>query len=275
MRHAPSIELNDKHCIPQLGLGVWRIPDAEAAAAVQTALKAGYRAIDTAAIYNNETGVGHGLKASDVPRKEVFVTTKVWNDDQGFDATTAALDASLSRLGLDYIDLYLVHWPVPRGQKYVETFKAMVAAQKAGKIRSIGVSNFNEDHLKHLMAETGVVPAVNQIELHPLFQQAPLRRYHQSHGIHTESWSPLAQGKLVDHPSLRMIGHKYHKTPAQIVLRWHIELGLIVIPKSVTPSRITDNIDIFDFKLDAADMQALTALDAHSRIGPNPETFPS
>jgi 2,5-diketo-D-gluconate reductase A len=275
MRLAPTMKLNTGHLAPQIGLGVWRVADAIAAATVQTALSAGYRSIDTAAIYQNEVGVGTGIKGAGVPRKELFITTKVWNDDHGYDSTLRALDTSLQRLKLDYLDLYLIHWPVPDLGKFVDTYRAMMAARDKGLVRSIGVSNFNVEHLEALMEATGEVPAVNQVELHPHFSQPRLRAFHAQHGIITESWSPLAQGKLLDHPTLQVVAKKHNKSPAQVVLRWHIELGLMVIPKSVTPERIRDNLALFDFSLDSEDMKVVTALDTNSRVGPDPLKFPA
>ncbi|RYF11260.1 MAG: aldo/keto reductase, partial [Deltaproteobacteria bacterium] len=200
---------------------------------------------------------------------------KVWNDDHGYDSTLRALETSLQRLKLDYLDLYLIHWPVPHVGKFMDTYRAMMAARDKGLVRSIGVSNFNVEHLEALMEATGEVPAVNQVELHPHFSQARLRAFHAQHGIVTESWSPLAQGKLLDHPTLQVVAKKHNKSPAQVVLRWHIELGLMVIPKSVTPERIRDNLALFDFSLDSEDMKVVTALDTNSRVGPDPLKFPA
>lgn len=273
MTDQPRITFNDGHAIPQVGLGVWRTPEEDAAAVVRTALEAGYRHIDTASIYENEAGVGEGIRTGGVPRNELFVTTKVWNADQGHDATLRALDASLGRLGLDYVDLYLIHWPAPKRGQYVDTWRALVRAREEGRVRSIGVSNFATEHLERVIAETGVAPALNQIELHPRFQQREMRAMHERLGIATESWSPLGQGKLLSDPAVARVAAKHGRTPAQAIIRWHIDSGLVVIPKSVTPSRIAENLDVFGFSLDAEDMTALGALDdRHGRIGPDPMT---
>ena len=266
----PSVTLNDGRTIPQFGYGVWQVEDDKAAVCVHQALKDGYRLIDTAAIYGNEEGVGEGIGISGVPRSEVFLTTKLWNPQQGQAAD--ALDESLAKLSTGYVDLYLIHWPTPKQDKYVQAWRTMIESQKEGKTRSIGVSNFTIDNLKRIMDETGVVPAVNQIELHPQLPQEELRAFHGEHGIVTESWSPLGQGKLLDNPVLIEIGRKYGKTPAQAVLRWHLDLGLVVIPKSVTSSRIKENIDVFDFALDVDDMARLATLETGERFGGDPVT---
>lgn len=268
-----SITLNDGRPMPQLGLGVWRTPQDDAAIVVKTALDAGYRAVDTAAIYANERGVGEGLKASGVAREDIFLTTKLWNEHQGFDAALTAFDKSLGRLGLEAVDLYLIHWPAPKKGLYVESWRAMVRLKEEGRAKSIGVSNFEPEHLERIIGETGVTPAVNQIELHPSFQQRALRAFHETHGIKTESWSPLGQGQQLSDPTVGRIAAKHGKTPAQVVIRWHLDSGLIVIPKSVTPSRIVENFAVFDFALDAEDMAQLATLDrADGRIGPDPKT---
>lgn len=267
------ITFNDGRSIPQVGLGVWRTPNETAVTAVQTALEAGYRHVDTAAIYGNEEGVGEGLKQSGVPREEVFVTTKLWNEDQGFDSTLRACEASLDRLGVAYVDLYLIHWPAPRKDRYLDTWKAFVRLKEEGRVRSIGVSNFEAEHLDRIIDATGVVPVLNQIELHPRFQQRALREIHAARGIATQSWSPLGQGQLLEDPVITGIAARHGRTPAQIIIRWHIDKGLIVIPKSVTPSRIRQNFDVFGFSLSADDVAAIDALDsADGRIGPNPMT---
>jgi 2,5-diketo-D-gluconate reductase A len=267
------VTLNDGRTMPQLGLGVWRTPQEVAAEVVKTALEAGYRSVDTAAAYGNERGVGEGLKAGGVARDDIFVTTKLWNDNQGFDAALTAFDKSLGRLGLENVDLYLIHWPAPKKGLYVESWKALVRLKEEGRAKSIGVSNFQPEHLQRIIDETGVVPAVNQVELHPSFQQSALRDFHARHGIHTESWSPLGQGKQLEDPVVAQIAAKHARTPAQVVIRWHLETGLIVIPKSVTPSRIVENLQVFDFKLDAGDLEKLAGLDtAAGRIGPDPMT---
>ncbi|MFE4593562.1 aldo/keto reductase [Streptomyces laurentii] len=260
--------------MPQLGFGVWQVPDDEAEKAVATALEAGYRSIDTAAIYENEAGTGKALAASGLPREELFVTTKLWNDQQGYDSTLRAFDSSLELLGLDYVDLYLIHWPVPAKDAYVDTYKAFEKILADGRAKAIGVSNFLPEHLERLIGETSVVPAVNQIELHPQLQQAASRETHAKHGIATEAWSPLGSGKgLLEVPAIVAIARKHDRSPAQVVLRWHLQIGNVVIPKSVTPSRIRENIDVFDFELDAEDLAAITALDEGRRLGPNPAEF--
>ena len=271
MSAIPSIPLNDGHRIPQLGFGVFKTPPAETAAAVGAAFDAGYRHIDTAAIYGNEEGVGQAIAASGLARDELFITTKLWNADQGYDSALKALDLSLDKLKLDYVDLYLIHWPVPSRGLALDSWKALIEAREAGKIRSIGVSNFRAEDLDAIIEATGVTPVLNQIELHPLLQQTELRDVDATRDIVTESWSPLAQGgEVLDDPRLKTIAAKYGKSPAQVVLRWHIELGLVVIPKSVTPSRIRDNADIFDFSLDAADLAVIAELNQDRRIGPDP-----
>ncbi|MEU3606669.1 aldo/keto reductase [Streptomyces sp. NPDC035033] len=260
--------------MPQLGFGVWQVPDDEAAQAVATALEAGYRSIDTAAVYENERGTGQAVAASGIPREELFVTTKLWNSEQGHDSTLRAFDASLERLGLDYVDLYLIHWPVPEKDAYVDTYRAFEKILSEGRAKAIGVSNFLPEHLERLTAETSVVPAVNQIELHPQLAQAESRAFHARLGIATEAWSPLGQGRgLLDVPALVAVARKHGRTPAQVVLRWHLQLGNVVIPKSVTPARIRENIEVFDFELDAEDMAAIAALDEGRRLGPNPAEF--
>ncbi|MFE1249755.1 aldo/keto reductase [Streptomyces sp. NPDC058735] len=260
--------------MPQLGFGVWQVPDDEAETAVATALQAGYRSIDTAAIYGNEEGTGKAIAASGLPREELFVTTKLWNSDQGYDSTLRAFDTSLGKLGLDHVDLYLIHWPTPERGLYVDTYKAFEKLHADGRIRAIGVSNFLPEHLEKLIAETSVVPAVNQIELHPHLQQQASREYHAERGIATEAWSPLGQGKgLLEVPAIVAIARKHHRSPAQVVLRWHVQLGNVVIPKSVTPSRIKENIEVFDFELDTEDLAAISALNEDRRLGFDPAEF--
>jgi 2,5-diketo-D-gluconate reductase A len=266
------VKLNNGVEMPQLGFGVWQVPDAEATTAVAEALKAGYRSIDTAAAYGNEGGTGEAIARSGVDRDEVFVTTKLWNSDHGHDATLRAFDESVRKLGLDVLDLYLIHWPTPARDLYVETWKAFVQLQKEGRVRAIGVSNFQPAHLRRLIDETGVVPAVNQVELHPYLQQAELREFHEKHGIRTEAWSPLGQGgELLSDPVVTEIAARHGRSAAQVVLRWHLQLGNVVIPKSVTPSRIRENIAVFDFELPDEEMAALSTLDRGGRIGPNPD----
>lgn len=270
----PSVTLNNGVRMPQLGFGVWQVPDDEAAAAVGTALEAGYRSIDTAAIYGNEEGTGRAVAASGIAREDLFVTTKVWNSEHGLDSTLKAFDASLDKLGLDYVDLYLIHWPVPSNDVYVDTYRALEKIHAEGRAKAIGVSNFLPEHLERLIGETSVVPAVNQIELHPQLAQQESRETHARHGIATEAWSPLGSGKgLLEVPAIVAIGRKHGRTPAQVVLRWHLQLGNVVIPKSVTPSRIQENIDVFGFELDAEDLAAIAALDENRRLGPNPAEF--
>ncbi|WP_327153920.1 aldo/keto reductase [Streptomyces tubercidicus] len=274
MSKIPSITLNNGVTMPQLGYGVWQIEDDQAFTAVGQALDAGYRSIDTAMIYGNEEGTGKALAASGIARDELFVTTKLWNGDQGHDAALRAFDTSLAKLGLEYVDLYLIHWPLPAQDTYTETYQALEKIYKDGRAKAIGVSNFLPEHLERLLGETSVVPAVNQIELHPQFQQGASRAFHARHDIVTEAWSPLGQGKgLLTDPTVTELAAKHGKTPAQVVLRWHLQLGNVAIPKSVTPSRIAENIDVFDFELDDADLTALAGLDSGNRLGPDPATF--
>ncbi|MER5897647.1 aldo/keto reductase [Streptomyces sp. NPDC001876] len=273
MSTVPTVTLNNGIAIPQLGFGVFQVPDDETTAAVSAALDAGYRSIDTAAVYGNEAGVGRALADSGIPREELFVTTKLWNADQGYDSALAAFDASLAELGLDYVDLYLIHWPTPARDLYPDSWRALEKLLADGRIRAAGVSNFQPAHLRRLIDAGSLVPAVNQIELHPGLQQEELRTLHAEHGIATEAWSPLAQGALLDDSALVAIAERHGKSPAQVVLRWHLQLGNVVIPKSVTPARIRENIDVFDFTLSSADMEAIAGLDRGMRTGPDPDTL--
>ena len=250
----PSLTLHDGVEIPQLGFGVFQVPPEETQSVVELALEAGYRHIDTAAAYRNEKGVGAALAASGLPREEVFVTTKLWNSQQGYDSALEAFEASLGRLGLDHVDLYLIHWPVPSEDRFVDTWRAFERIHEEGRARTIGVSNFRIEDLERLEAETDTRPTVNQVELHPRFQQAELRAWHAEHGIATEAWSPLAQGELLDDATIAAIAERHDKTPAQAILRWHLQLGNVVIPKSVTPERIRENLELFDFELSDEEM---------------------
>ncbi|PSL00282.1 diketogulonate reductase-like aldo/keto reductase [Murinocardiopsis flavida] len=267
----PDVTLNNRVRMPQLGFGVWQVGNDEVVESVQTAIEAGYRNIDTAQLYGNEAGVGEAVRRSEVPREDLFITSKLANDSQGRDATLRAFDESMRRLGIDTLDLFLIHWPLPERDTYIETWKAMEKLYADGRIRAIGVSNFQVDHLTRLIAETSVIPAVNQIELHPRLTQAELRRFHKKHGIATEAWSPLGQGNLLKDPEIGAIAESYGKTPAQVILRWHLDIGNVVIPKSVTASRIRANIEVFDFELDAADVERLSELNADQRFGLHPD----
>jgi 2,5-diketo-D-gluconate reductase A len=270
----PAVRLNDGAEIPQFGFGVFQIPADQTVTAVRTALDAGYRHIDTAQMYGNEAEVGRAIAESGVPREEIFVTTKLDNGAHAYDAAIGALDESLRKLGFDHVDLFLIHWPRPQEGRYVETWTALEKLKADGKATSIGVSNFTVEHLDRLAERTGTVPAVNQIELHPQFPQAALRAYHAEHGIATEAWSPIGQGgDLLQDGRLRALADRHGRSPAQVVLRWHIQLGNIVFPKSVTPERIRENIDVFDFELSAEDMAVLDGLDTGTRRGPDPDRF--
>ncbi|MER6141830.1 aldo/keto reductase [Streptomyces sparsogenes] len=269
----PTVTLNNGVQIPQLGFGVFQVPDVETAAAVTAALEAGYRSIDTAAIYGNESGVGKALADSGIARDDLFITTKLWNSDQGYDATLKAFDASLDKLGLDHVDLYLIHWPTPARDLYRESWKAIEKLAADGRIRAAGVSNFQPAHLRRLLEGTDLVPVVNQIELHPGLQQNELRALHADLNIATEAWSPLAQGAVLGDDAITTIAAQHGKSPAQVVLRWHLQLGNIVIPKSVTPARIRENLDVFDFTLSEEEMAAIAALDRGLRTGPDPDTL--
>lgn len=267
------ITLNDGTAIPQLGLGVWQVDHGITADVVGWAIKAGYRLIDTAQGYQNEEGVGEAIRAADVPRSELYITSKLRNGAHERDAALRAFDDTLQKLGIEQIDLFLIHWPVPSRDKYVEAWKTLIELKQAGRIKSIGVSNFNRDHLERIIGETGVVPVANQIELHPRFQQRALREFHAGHDIQTESWSPLGSGRLLDDPTIAGIARKHGKSAAQTIIRWHLQQGLIVIPKSIRQDRIAANFDVFDFELDAHDLETIAGMDSvDGRDGPNPAT---
>jgi len=269
----PSLTLHDGVEIPQLGFGVFQVSPEETQEVVEHALEAGYRHIDTAAAYRNEKGVGAAIAASGLAREDVFVTTKLWNSQQGYDSTLAAFEASLGRLGFDYADLYLIHWPVPTEDRFVDTWRAFERIRDEGRVRTIGVSNFRIEDLERLQAETETLPTINQVELHPRLQQAELRAWHGEHRVATEAWSPLAQGDLLDDETVVRMAERHGRTPAQAILRWHLQLGNVVIPKSATPERIRENIELFDFELSDEDMEAFGTLDRGERIGPNPDDF--
>ncbi len=269
----PILEMNDGHQIPQLGFGVFEVPPGDTVDTVIQALKVGFRSIDTAAMYHNESEVAEAIARSGVPRDEVFVTTKVWNGDHGREQTRRAFEESLRRLDGDYVDLYLIHWPVPSQDRYVETWQTLVELKDSGGARSIGVSNFQIDHLERIIEETGVAPAINQIELHPRLQQPELRQFHEEHRILTEAWSPLGRGAALEDRTIREVASRHQRTPAQVILRWHIQIGNVVIPRSVNPSRIEENFQIFDFELTDEDIKAIEGLDEAERIGPDPRTF--
>jgi 2,5-diketo-D-gluconate reductase A len=274
---APLITLNDGNAIPSVGLGVWQTPPEATERAVSAALAAGYRHIDTASGYDNEREVGRAIAKSDVSREDVFVVTKLWNADQGYDNTMKAFEKSARRLGLNgeggYLDLYLIHWPVPAIGEFVDTWRAFAALRDLGHIRSIGVSNFAPEHLNTLIDATGIVPVVNQIELHPLLTQVELREVNKQLGIATEAWSPLGRGRLLDHPTITGIADANGKTPAQAIIRWHLQIGNIVIPKSMNPERIASNFDVFDFELSEDEVTSISSLDNGTRLGPDPRTF--
>lgn len=267
------ITLNDGMKIPTIGFGTWRVTDAEAPKVLDQAFGAGYRLIDTASMYSNEVGIGKALKETSLSREEIFLTTKVWNSDHGYDATLRAMDKSLTNLKTPYVDLYLIHWPGVNSEKYIPTWKALNRLRQEGIARSIGVSNFTVEQIERIIAETGIVPAVNQIELHPYFQQKKLRSFHEKHKIVTEAWSPLARGDLFTDEVIVELTKKYNKTPAQIVLRWHYENGIIAIPKSSSPARMLENLDIFNFHFEASDLEKISRIDdINGRTGANPLT---
>jgi 2,5-diketo-D-gluconate reductase A len=271
MNLAPEVELLDGQAIPQLGLGTWPLDDDAAYAAIGTALENGYRLIDSATRYDNEVGVGRAVADSDVPRGEIVVTTKLPGAQQGYEEALAGFEESRRRLGLDYVDLYLIHWPLPSVDRYVDTWHAFVHLRQEGLVRSIGVSNFTPAQIERIVEATGVWPAVNQIELHPEFPQAEARAWHAEQGVAIESWRPLGNG-LVEHPGVVRIAAAHGRTPAQILLRWHVQLGLVAIPKSGNPERIAQNIEVFDFELGDDDMAALAGLDRDNRLGGDPDT---
>lgn len=271
MTDVPQIELNNGTTIPQLGFGVWQVPNDQATDAVAAALETGYRSIDTAAIYGNEEGTGKAIAASGIPREDLFVTTKLWNDDHGTDTTVPAFEASLERLGLDYVDMYLIHWPKAKQNKFVESWKAMEGILASGRARAIGVSNFHAQHLSRILTESDTVPAINQIELHPNLTQRDLKAFCAGRGIAVEAYSPLASGGLVADPDIAKIAANHGKSVAQVILRWHLQDGNVVIPKSVTPARIRENFDVFDFELSDAEMSTISGLNNGDRRGSNPD----
>ena len=273
MTATPAIALNDGSSIPQIGFGVWQVPEDVVVDATMEAFAAGYRHVDTAAVYQNEAGVGEAIRRSGLNRDELYITTKCWNADQGYDEAMRAFDTSMSKLGIDEVDLYLIHWQCLEVDRYLDTWRALIAIRESGRARSIGVSNFHEPALRRIIDETGVVPVLNQIELQPWLPQTHMRAINASLGIATESWSPLASGELIADPLLAEIGQKHGKSPAQVMIRWHLQLGLIVLPKSVTPARIRENIDVFDFSLDDDDMARIATLESGRRTGPNPDEF--
>ena len=267
------ITLNDGSAIPQLGLGVWQVDPAITAQVVGWGIEAGYRSIDTAEGYANEEGVGEAIRTAGVPRGELFITSKLRNGAHHRDAALRAFDDTMSKLGVEQIDLFLIHWPVPSQGRYVEAWKTLIELREAGRIKSIGVSNFNQDHLERIIGETGVTPVVNQIELHPRFQQRDKREFHASHNIRIESWSPLGSGRLLKDPTIEVIAGKHGKSVAQTIIRWHLQEGLIVIPKSIHKERIVSNFDVFDFELDAEDIKIINGMDSpDGRTGANPAT---
>ena len=273
MTDIPHLPLNDGRSIPQLGIGVWQIDDATTPGVVSTAVDLGVRLIDGAFIYGKEASMGEGLRQAPAPREELFVTSKVWNSDQGHDAARDAIDGSLKRIGLDYLDLVLIHWPCPAQDRYVDTWRALIEARDAGKVRSIGVSNFNPDHLDRLIDETGVTPAVNQIEINPRFQNAEVRAANTARGIVSQAWTPLGNGKSFDARAIQDAAKRTGKSPAQVILRWHIQLGHSVIPRSTKRDHLASNIDVLDFELTEAEMAAIAALEAGDRCGPDPREF--
>ena len=268
---APRLSLDDGATMPQLGYGLYKVPPKMPRASASTRSDTGYRHLDTAAFYDNEREVGDAVRHAPIPRDELFVTSKVWKDDNGYDSTLRAFDHSMQLLAFDVLDLYLIHWPVPSTDLYVDTWRALIRLRDEGRVRSIGVANFHAHHIERLIAETGVTPVVNQVELHPWLPQAQLRAFAADHDIRTEAWSPLARGRVLSTPLLGDLADKHGRTPAQIVLRWHIELGNIVIPKASSPERIAENLDVFDFALDDDDLAAIATLETGERTGRDPD----
>ncbi|SDX54985.1 aldo/keto reductase [Litoreibacter albidus] len=273
MTDIPQITLNDGHSIPQLGFGVWQIDDETTPGVVSAAVDLGYRLVDGAFIYGNEASMGEGIRQAPSPRDALFVTSKVWNSDQGYDKARAAIDASLKRIGLDYLDLVLIHWPCPSRDLYVDTWRALIDAREAGQVRSIGVSNFNPDHLDRLIAETGVTPAVNQIEINPRFQNETVRAANEARGIVTQAWTPLGSGRSFDTPVIKDIAARTGKSAVQVILRWHVQLGHSVIPRSTSRDHLASNLDVMDFALSDQEMAAIAALETGERCGPDPVEF--
>jgi len=269
----PAIALNDGTTIPQIGFGLWQVPPSEAEVATAEALRVGYRHLDSAAVYANEGEAAAALAASGLAREDVYVTTKLWNPDHGYDEAMRAFDTSMARMKLEQLDLYLIHWQCAQHAKFIDTWRALIDLQKSGRVNSIGVSNFKEPALRQLIDATGVIPVLNQIELHPWLPQLDMRAVHAEYGIATESWSPLASGQLIDDPTLTVIAAKHGKSTAQVMIRWHLQQGLIVLPKSVTPSRIAENIDVFGFELDDEDMATIAGMENGHRTGPDPDDF--
>jgi len=269
----PAIALNDGTTIPQIGFGLWQVPPSEAEVATAEALRVGYRHLDSAAVYANEGEAAAALAASGLAREDVYVTTKLWNPDHGYDEAMRAFDTSMAKMKLEQLDLYLIHWQCAQHAKFIDTWRALIDLQKSGRVKSIGVSNFKEPALRQLIDATGVIPVLNQIELHPWLPQLDMRAVHAEYGIATESWSPLASGQLIDDPTLTVIAAKHGKSTAQVMIRWHLQQGLIVLPKSVTPSRIAENIDVFGFELDDEDMATIAGMENGHRTGPDPDDF--
>ncbi|WP_149589236.1 aldo/keto reductase [Tabrizicola flagellatus] len=269
----PMLPLNDGRQMPQLGFGLWQVPAAITAETTATALRLGYRLVDGAAIYGNEEGQGEGIRRSGLPRDEVFVTTKVWNSEQGFDKAIRAAEASLKRLGLTHVDLLLIHWPCPAQDLYLDTWRALIRLRDEGKALSIGVSNFQEPHLERIIGETGVTPVLNQVEINPRLQQPALRAFHAAHRIVTQSWTPLGQGRSFDAAPVQAVARRTGKSPAQVILRWHLQIGASVIPRSTREAGLRENLDLFDFALTDAEMAAMASLDEGARCGPDPARF--